>query len=600
MRRIAGAALFAVALGGCAVAGYFTLHPPLAKPLAASLARALALRPDQVVFGSARLVAPATLELGAVRVAEARADRIAIGVDPFAAIMGGHPRPRSLVVEGLSLGAVSARRLEASFGAGGRARLTVRGIAFRRAGLPVAIDELGVEIEGGRVQRIAFAGAELGAGQPRALAGALAGTATRDPAGGWRLRAARTGLTLAGRIEHGALTARAELKELPLQPIAPLGRRFGVALDRAAASGAFTVRLTADELRAEGRIGLTALSIDHRAVSRDPIGPIALELDGAVGLVRGALTVDRLKVGLGPVQAIFSGGLSRSGAFLTQARLPATDCNQLLSALPPELVPALAGLTLEGTIGGHGELSGDLAELASVRLGVHLDLGCRVLADPPRADVTQLVSGEPALPHAVDAHGRPRRFLLGPDNPSWRPLSELPTSIVRAFLISEDGRFFVHHGFDLEMIRRALIADLGVDRFDRGASTLTQQLVKNLYLSGERTVTRKLEEAVLAWRLEQVVSKRRILELYLNLAELGPGIYGISEGAERYFGKEPEELSLNEAAELAALLPAPRRGMDAAWRRRYQALAARLPSEKLVIPPLAKSVAPAGPRLTRR
>jgi penicillin-binding protein 1A len=103
--------------------------------------------------------------------------------------------------------------------------------------------------------------------------------------------------------------------------------------------------------------------------------------------------------------------------------------------------------------------------------------------------------------------------------------------------------------------------------------------VKNLFLSGERTAARKLEEAVLTWRMEQLVPKRRILELYLNLVEFGPGIHGVGEAAERYFGKEPEELSVDEAAQLAALLPAPRRGMDAAWKKRYQSLKNRLPSE---------------------
>ena len=81
---------------------------------------------------------------------------------------------------------------------------------------------------------------------------------------------------------------------------------------------------------------------------------------------------------------------------------------------------------------------------------------------------------------------------------------------------------------------------------------------------------------MLTWRLEQRVKKTRILEIYLNLVELGPGVYGLGEGAERYFGTEPEELSADEAAQLAALLPAPKRGMDAAWRRRYDALRARI------------------------
>src|SRR5207302_4623890 len=122
---------------------------------------------------------------------------------------------------------------------------------------------------------------------------------------------------------------------------------------------------------------------------------------------------------------------------------------------------------------------------------------------------------------------------------------------------AEDGKFFRHHGFDADMIRHALDHDLEAGRIDKGASTITQQLVKNLYLSGERTIARKLEEAVLAWRAEQLLDKRRILELYLNLAELAPGVHGLADGAERYFGKLPDQLSGDEAAQLAALLPAP-------------------------------------------
>src|SRR5205807_7746303 len=91
-------------------------------------------------------------------------------------------------------------------------------------------------------------------------------------------------------------------------------------------------------------------------------------------------------------------------------------------------------------------------------------------------------------------------------------------------------------------------------------------------------------EAVLAWRLEQVLDKRRILELYMNLVELGPGVYAIKDASEKYFGKLPEELSSDEAAQLAALLPAPRRGMDASWEKRYRSLAARMPSERVIIP----------------
>ncbi|HEY3353552.1 MAG TPA: biosynthetic peptidoglycan transglycosylase, partial [Polyangia bacterium] len=104
----------------------------------------------------------------------------------------------------------------------------------------------------------------------------------------------------------------------------------------------------------------------------------------------------------------------------------------------------------------------------------------------------------------------------------------------------------------------ALGHDLAVGRIEKGASTITQQLAKNLFLTPARTIGRKLEEAVIAWRLEQVLPKKRILELYLNAIELGPGIYGVAEAAQHYFGKDPAKLLPLEAAHLAALAPNPK------------------------------------------
>jgi monofunctional biosynthetic peptidoglycan transglycosylase len=127
-----------------------------------------------------------------------------------------------------------------------------------------------------------------------------------------------------------------------------------------------------------------------------------------------------------------------------------------------------------------------------------------------------------------------------------------------AFLAAEDSRFFTHHGFDLEMIRHALAQDLENRSFDRGASTITQQLAKNLFLSSRRTLARKIEEAILTWRLQNLLSKDRILELYLNVIELGPGIRGVKQAARAYFNnKGASNITPLEAAHLAALTPNP-------------------------------------------
>jgi membrane peptidoglycan carboxypeptidase len=128
-----------------------------------------------------------------------------------------------------------------------------------------------------------------------------------------------------------------------------------------------------------------------------------------------------------------------------------------------------------------------------------------------------------------------------------------------AVLTTEDGAFPHHHGFNHGAIRSSIIANLKARRFVRGASTITMQLAKNLFLSREKTLARKLEELVLTDYLEQTFTKDEILELYLNVIEFGPAVYGITAAAEYYYGRTPAELNLAECLFLSSLLPAPLR-----------------------------------------
>ena len=126
-----------------------------------------------------------------------------------------------------------------------------------------------------------------------------------------------------------------------------------------------------------------------------------------------------------------------------------------------------------------------------------------------------------------------------------------------AVLTTEDGHFYHHKGFNHAAIRNALIANLKARRFVRGASTITMQLAKNLFLSREKTLSRKLEELVLADYLEQAFSKAEMMELYLNVIEFGPNLYGITAAAQHYFGRKPSELNLAECLFLSSILPQP-------------------------------------------
>lgn len=139
----------------------------------------------------------------------------------------------------------------------------------------------------------------------------------------------------------------------------------------------------------------------------------------------------------------------------------------------------------------------------------------------------------------------------------WMPLSKISPHLQGAVIVAEDASFFQHEGFDWEGIKTAAVKDLEAGSFKKGGSTITQQLAKNLYLSTDKTVLRKAKEALITRELEHRLTKKRILELYLNVAEWGRGIYGAEAAARHHFGKSALELAPEEAALLAAILPAP-------------------------------------------
>ena len=141
----------------------------------------------------------------------------------------------------------------------------------------------------------------------------------------------------------------------------------------------------------------------------------------------------------------------------------------------------------------------------------------------------------------------------------WVPISAISPFLVKAVLIAEDDKFWKHEGFDYEAIQKAIEKDIQTKRFKLGGSTISQQLAKNLYLSPAKNPLRKIAEAVITWRMEKVLSKRRILELYLNVVEWGEGIFGAEAASRHYFGKSSSDLLPEEAARLAAVLPNPRR-----------------------------------------
>jgi monofunctional glycosyltransferase len=170
---------------------------------------------------------------------------------------------------------------------------------------------------------------------------------------------------------------------------------------------------------------------------------------------------------------------------------------------------------------------------------------------------------------AREAGRKPRR------KQTWVSLSAVSKPAVDAVLVSEDASFYLHDGVDAVELARAVGQAVEEGKLGRGASTLTQQLAKNLWLSTDRSLVRKLKELVLAHRLEQALSKQRILTLYLNVVEWGNGVYGIEAAAREHFGVSASRLSVAQGAVLASMLPSPRKrapssGSRALWRHAHR------------------------------
>ncbi len=213
--------------------------------------------------------------------------------------------------------------------------------------------------------------------------------------------------------------------------------------------------------------------------------------------------------------------------------------------------------------------SGLLATLALAGTALFLFwLGFRILTWP---DVPALAKVNPKSTAFIDRYENRSRDSKkrGGVRWDWVSWNAISPNLKRAVVVAEDMEFFAHDGFSRYEIRAAIEKAMVKKELPRGASTITQQLAKNLWLSPSRNPLRKVEEAILTRQLEAHLSKRRILELYLNVAEFGPGVYGAEAASRTYFGKSAASLSTHEAASLVAGLPRPSKWHPGSGSRTY-------------------------------
>ena len=272
------------------------------------------------------------------------------------------------------------------------------------------------------------------------------------------------------------------------------------------------------------------------------------------------LEIEEAKLALKNAELSVAGAVEWSAdhyLFDIEANLPPTPCTTAVRAVPEDLLGDMSLASFQGKLSGHLRLKLDSRELDKTELEIAPSDHCDFVAVPAMADLRRF--REPFTHSVVEPDGTLFEMETGPGTANWTSLEDISPYFVHAVLAHEDAGFFSHHGFSPRHIRDALVRNLKEGRYVVGASTITMQLVKNVFLHREKTLARKIQEVLLTWWIERVMEKRDIIELYLNVIEYGPAVYGIRNGARHYFNRMPSQLSPAESVYLATILPNPKR-----------------------------------------
>jgi hypothetical protein len=241
--------------------------------------------------------------------------------------------------------------------------------------------------------------------------------------------------------------------------------------------------------------------------------------------------------------------------------IPKMKSQDFISSLPDGLFTHFQGMQTEGTFDYKLDFKFNKNKPDQLIFDSNLRKENLKITKYGEANLTKL-NGE-FVYRAIIKEVLQRPVLVGLSNPNYTPIDQISPYLRKCVLTTEDPSFFSHHGFINEAFKQSIVKNIKTKKFSRGASTISMQLIKNVFLTREKTVSRKLEEILLVYILEnnRIVSKERMLEVYFNIIEWGPNVYGIGEASRFYFQKSPSELTFNECLFLARIIPSPRKFM---------------------------------------
>ena len=250
--------------------------------------------------------------------------------------------------------------------------------------------------------------------------------------------------------------------------------------------------------------------------------------------------------------------LSPNKIYEMKLNAPEQDAQSIFNSFPVGLFESLDGIKVQGKLKYSLDFHLDTKTPDSVRFTSTLTPTDFKVLQFGKTDLTKINSDFVYTPYE---YGKPmRNITIGPSNPNFTRLDDISSNFKNALLTAEDPSFFRHKGFVEESIRKSIAVNFKEKKFKRGGSTISMQLVKNVFLSRKKTLVRKAEEILIVWLIEnnRLVSKSRMLEVYFNIIEMGNNVYGIGEASRHYFGKTPSQLNLGEGIFLANIVPKPK------------------------------------------
>ncbi len=311
----------------------------------------------------------------------------------------------------------------------------------------------------------------------------------------------------------------------------------------------------------QGHLDVQKMGIQWWRLADRPIADFGLSAVFEAQLTGNAWTVRTPDVRLGDARLLGSIevlGIDGSPTVRLQLDAPMQDCGVMLASVPPSMTPTLGRVEAHGTMDFHVGVTTHLPGVGATAVELSLgDTQC-VVDKLGNIDLSEFKRTDWVRP--VNENGKILDDVrIGPGSGSWTSTMNMPGYVHYVMWATEDP-FLKHRGISEDLVAKALAIDLNSGRFVYGGSSITQQLVKNLFLKRTKALSRKFEEMLIVWQMEKVLGKARILEIYVNAVEFGPKVYGVTRAAWEFFQKRPNELRPKEAVYLAIIKPSPRSG----------------------------------------